>query len=124
MQSMLELHSTEIGRILSGLVDAKMLIANKKGRWTDYRLNEEYEIQPEQFQQMEFSTPEPELRNETDKIIYSYIRTNGFITTHQVLEITRIGTPQGANVALGRLMKMGLIIKVRKGRQFIYQLTN
>ncbi len=124
MQSMLELHSTEIGRILSGLVDTKMLIANKKGRWTDYRLNEEYEIQPEQFQQMEFSTPEPELRNETDRMIYRYIRTNGFITTHQVLEITRIGTPQGANVALGRLMKMGLIIKIRKGRQFIYQLTN
>lgn len=124
MQSMLELHSTEIGRILSGLVDAKMLIANKKGRWTDYRLNEDYEIQPEQFQQIEFSSPEPELRNETDRMIYDYIRTNGFITSHQVLEITRIATPQGANVALGRLMKMGLIMKVRKGRQFIYQLTN
>lgn len=124
MQSMLELHSTEIGRILSGLVDAKMLIANKKGRWTDYRLNEDYEIQPEQFQQIEFSSPEPELRNETDRMIYGYIRTNGFITSHQVLEITRIATPQGANVALGRLMKMGLIEKIRKGRQFIYQLTN
>lgn len=58
------------------------------------------------------------------KIIYDYIRTNRFITTHQVLEITRIKTSQGANVALGRLMKMGLIVKIRKGRQFIYQLTN
>lgn len=124
MQSMLDLHSTEIGRILSGLVDAKMLIANKKGRWTNYRLNEEYEIQPEQFQQIELSPVELKFSNDTDQIIYDYIRTNGFITTHQVLEITRITTPQGANVALGRLMKMGLIVKVRKGRQFIYQLTN
>lgn len=124
MQSMLDLHSTEIGRILSGLVDAKMLIANKKGRWTNYRLNEEYEIQPEQFRQIELSPVELKFSNDTDQIIYDYIRTNGFITTHQVLEITRITTPQGANVALGRLMKMGLIVKVRKGRQFIYQLTN
>lgn len=124
MQSMLELHSTEIGRVLSGLVDTKMLIANKKGRWTDYRLNEDYVIQAEQFQQIELSSSEPELGNETDRMIYDYIRTNGFITSYQVLEITRIATPQGANVALGRLMKMGLIKKIRKGRQFIYQLTN
>jgi len=73
---------------------------------------------------MELSLPEPEFRNETDKIIYDYICTNSFITTPQVLEITRITTPQGANVALGRLMKAGLIEKIRKGRQFIYQLTN
>ena len=124
MQSMLELHSTEIGRVLSGLVDTKMLIANKKGRWTDYRLNEDYVIQAEQFQQIELSSSEPEIGNETDRMIYDYIRTNSFITSHQVLEITRIATPQGANVALGRLMKMGLIKKIRKGRQFIYQLTN
>ena len=109
---------------MSGLVDTKMLIANKKGRWTDYRLNEEYEFQPEQFQQIELSFFDPELRNESDRMIFDYIRANSFITSHQVLEITRIATPQGANVALGRLMKMGLIEKVRKGRQFIYQLTN
>ena len=124
MQSMLELHSTEIGRILSGLVDFKMLIANKKGRWTDYRLNEDYEIQPDQIRQVEFSPVEPRFRNDTDKAIYDYICANGFITAHQVLDITRIATTQGANVALGRLMKMGLIKKIRKGRQFIYQLTN
>ena len=124
MQSMLDLHSTEIGRILSWLVDSNMLIANKKGRWTNYRLNEDYEIPPEQIQLIEPSSVEPSFRNGTDKIIYDYIRTNRFITTHQVLEITRIKTSQGANVALGRLMKMGLIVKIRKGRQFIYQLTN
>ncbi len=124
MQSMLDLHSTEIGRILSWLVDSNMLIANKKGRWTNYRLNEDYEIPPEQIRLIEPSSVEPSFRNGTDKIIYDYIRTNRFITTHQVLEITRIKTSQGANVALGRLMKMGWIVKIRKGRQFIYQLTN
>ena len=124
MQSMLDLHSTEIGRILSWLVDSNMLIANKKGRWTNYHLNEDYEIPPEQIRLIEPSSVEPSFRNGTDKIIYDYIRTNRFITTHQVLEITRIKTSQGANVALGRLMKMGLIVKIRKGRQFIYQLTN
>ena len=87
-------------------------------------MNEDYVIQAEQFQQIELSSSEPELGNETDRMIYDYIRTNSFITSHQVLEITRIATPQGANVALGRLMKMGLIKKIRKGRQFIYQLTN
>ena len=124
MQSMLDLHSTEIGRILSWLVDSNMLIANKKGRWTNYRLNEDYEIPPEQIRLIEPSSVEPSFRNGTDKIIYDFIRKNRFITTHQVLEITRIKTSQGANVALGRLMKMGLIVKIRKGRQFIYQLTN
>ncbi len=124
MQSILDLHSTEIGRILSWLVDSKMLIANRKGRWTSYRLNEDYEIPPEQIRLIELSPVEPSFHNDTDKIIYEYIRANRFITTHQVLEITRINTSQGANAALGRLMKMKLVIKIRKGRQFIYQLTN
>ena len=124
MQSMLDMHSTDIGRILSGLVDAKMLIANKKGRWTDYQINESYDIVPEQVQIADFSPLELTFNTDTDKAIYEYIRTNGFITSHQILEITRITTTQGANVALGRLMKMGLVKKIRKGRQFIYQLTN
>ena len=34
MQSILNLHSVEIGHILSNLVDKNMLIVNKKGRWT------------------------------------------------------------------------------------------
>ncbi len=124
MQSMLELHSTEIGRILSGLVDADMLLADKKGRWTSYRLNESYEIGPEQLRLEDIPSTNPAFNNETDRIIYKYIYTNGFITVNQILDITRITTTQGANTALGRLMKAGLIIKVRKGRQFIYQLKN
>jgi predicted transcriptional regulator of viral defense system len=50
------------------------------------------------------------------------IKTNGFITTHQVVELTRITTAQGANAALGRMMKQNLIRKVRRGKHFIYEL--
>ncbi len=44
-----------------------------------------------------------DLKNEADRAIYEYIC---------------------ANVALGRLIKANLIIKVRRGRHFIYQLKN
>ncbi len=124
MQSIFDLHSTEIGHILAGLVESNMLIADKKGRWTSYILNEEYQMQDEQLDIEEIQTREIVFRNDTDRIIYEYIRANDFITSHQILDITRINTPQGANVALGRLMDMGLIKKIRKGRQFIYQLIN
>lgn len=124
MQSIFDLHSTEIGHILAGLVESNMLIANKKGRWTSYILNEDYQIQDEQLDIEDIHSEEIEFRNDTDRIIYEYIRANDFITSHQILDITRINTPQGANVALGRLMSMGLVKKTRKGRQFIYQLNN
>lgn len=122
MQSILELHSTEIGQILSNLVEQDMLSVNKKGRWTSYRLNENYEIKPEQCHISDLPQSEIKFKNDTDRRIYEYICVNGFITVHQVLEITRINTTQGANTALGRLMKMNLIEKIRNGRQFIYQL--
>lgn len=124
MQSILELHSIEIGHILLNLVEKNMLIADKKGRWTSYRLNTDYEIVTEQLQFSDVPIKVMDLKNEADKAIYEYICTNGFITVHQVLDITRIRTPQGANVALGRLIKANLIIKVRRGRHFIYQLKN
>lgn len=122
MQSVLELHSTEIGHILSDLVDQKMLVADKKRRWTKYYLNREYKIEPEQYEISDFEKTDQEFKNETDKIIYEYIRANGFITVHQVLDITRITTNQGANVALGRLINGGVVKKVRQGKHFIYQL--
>ncbi len=123
MQSILEQSGVEIGHILSDMVDRKLLTANKKGRWTSYCLNEEYEIPVEQTK----LAIQPEtivFKNNTDRTIYEYIRTNGFITTQQVLGITRIKTTQGANTALGRLMGDGIIQKVRKGRQFIYEIKS
>ena len=124
MQSMLNLHSIEIGHILSELVELDMLIPDKKGRWTSYRLNEDYVIQPEQVDFQDVPLEEFGFKNKADEIIYNYITTNGFITTHQILEITNITTLAGASVALNRLIKAGLVKKVRQGRHFIYQLEN
>lgn len=120
MQSILELHSIEIGHILSSLVDKNMLIADKKGRWTSYRINTDYGMKPEQLQFSDISLGMIELKNETDRQIYEYICTNGFITVHQILDITNITTQQGASAALNRLIRAGLVIKKRQGRQFIY----
>lgn len=122
LQSMLELHSIEIGHVLAGLVGNNMLIPDRKGRWTSYHLNEAYVIQPEQMELTDIRPGEIRFKNQTDQAIYNYIRVNGFITANQVLDITRINTQQGANVALGRLIKADLIIMVRKGRHVIYQL--
>lgn len=123
MQSILNLHSTEIGRILSSLVDENMLIADRKGRWTSYRLNFNYEILPEQYQMSDMQQPEIEFRNATDRIIYEYVCAKGFITSSQVLQITRINTNQGASVALNRLISQNLLKMVRKGKTFTYELN-
>lgn len=122
LQSMLDLHSIDIGHILAGLVENKMLIAEGKGRWTSYQLNENYIKQPEQLNLEDVHSGSVKLKNKTDQEIYDYIRSNGFITANQVLDITRITTTAGANIALGRLKKAGLIVMVRKGRHIIYQL--
>ncbi len=105
MQSIINRDSTKIGRMLADLVEQQMLNADKKGRWTTYRLNENYEIRPEQFEFRDIHHEEVMLQNETDQSIYEYIKANGFITTQQVVELTRITTAQGANAALGRMMK-------------------
>ncbi len=122
MQSILGLYSTEIGHIFSDLVQKEMLIANRKGRWTNYQLNENYEIENEQYEIFDFEPKQRKFKNKTDQIIYEYIRVNGFITVYQVLDITGITTKAGSNIALGRLMKAGLITKERQGRHFIYRI--
>jgi len=122
MQSILNLHSIEIGHILANLVDKGMLVANRKGRWTSYCLNTDYEISTEQLQFSDWAIEKTGLKNEADQLIYEYICANGFITVHQVLDITKITTQQGANTALGRLVKAGIVTKERCGRHFIYRL--
>ena len=124
IQSILDLQSIEIGHILSDLVEKEMLIANKKGRWTSYQLNEEYQVKAEQLNFNDVPNPKIEFKNQTDQLIYEYILENGFITSAQILDITSITTSQGANAALKRLIQSGIIVKIRKGRQFYYQLTN
>lgn len=124
LQSILDLHRIEIGQCLAELVRKGMLIAEKKGRWTRYELNREYEQRPSQMNIRDLPANGPEIKNETDKIIYDYIKVNGFITSAQVIDITRIKTIPGATKALGRLRDAGLIKKVQQGRSVIYQLID
>lgn len=45
-----------------------------------------------QLQFSDVSIKGMDLKNEADRAIYEYICTNGFITVHQVLDITKITT--------------------------------
>lgn len=121
MQAILNMHPADVGKHLYRLVHNGMLIANNRGRWTTYNLNEEYETQSVQLTLPEFSSTETVL-NKTDQAIYLYIKENQLITAQQVIEITRITTTAGASVALNRLIGMGLIKKSRKGRHIYYEL--
>ena len=107
MQSILELNSLQIGRLLSELVEKNLLVASNRGRWTSYQLNTDFEIPPEQMELTNELPKKMVFKNETDRAIYEYIETNGFITSPQILHITKITTTQGANAALGRLMRAG-----------------
>ena len=121
LQTILNLHSTDVGKLLSHLVEQNMLVVNSRGRWTTYSINSEYILEPEQTSFNDLQTAYDKL-NETDKLIYDYIRANGSITAKKVVEITRIQTQQGASNALGRLIDRNLVKPVRRGRSFIYEL--
>jgi predicted HTH transcriptional regulator len=121
MQSILDMHSTDIGHILASLVEQNMLIADKKGRWTSYRINTDYEIEEEQYQ-LYLHPQEIVFKNESDRIIYEYVRANGFITSAQVQQISKIKSRQGASVALNRLIARGLIKMVHHGKSTYYEL--
>ncbi|MDY4444249.1 MAG: putative DNA binding domain-containing protein [Butyricicoccus sp.] len=122
LQSILNKHSTEIGKDLCNLVQREMLIASNRGRWTTYTLNSEYKIDLQQTSIGNLKLDEIKL-NPTDRTIYDYIKENKFITTHQVTQITRINTTAGASVALNRLIDLGLIQKTHEGKQYYYKLT-
>lgn len=124
LQQMLELHPTDIGKILSGLVEKEMLLSNWKGRWTTYTINREYKQRPEQLDFTDVVETKIAFNNETDRQIYEYIRENGFITTKQVLANTRISTHQGSSVALNRLIDRGLIVKQGIGHKTYYVLAS
>ena len=122
LQQLLDLHPTDIGKILSGLVDKKMLISQWKGRWTTYTINRDYQQVPEQMSIADVEDSDLQL-NATDQVIYQYIRANGFITAKQVTTITKIGTVSGANVALRRLIKQGLVVKQGSSHSTYYVLA-
>ena len=109
LQQMLELHPTDIGKVLAGLVEKDMLVSDSKGRWTSYTVNNAY-IKSDEQQVLSDLGDDARLLNKTDKVIYQYILENGFITAKQVIAITKISTPSGANVALKRLIGKGLVV--------------
>lgn len=122
LQSVLGLHSTEVGKILYNLVDMNLLQSENRGRWTTYHINMDYEIVPEHINISDISTLEIKM-NDTDKLIYQFIISNEMITTQQVVDIIdKITTKQGASVALNRLIKKGLIEQVRQGKHVYYKL--
>lgn len=120
LQQMLEMHPTDIGKVLSGLVEKNMLISSYKGRWTTYTINKDYKKDNEQSELLD--THATEFKNETDQKIYDYIRENGSITSKQVIANTKIGSRQGALAALNRLISKGLVVKLGTGHTIHYSL--
>lgn len=124
LQSVLGLHSTDVGRILYGLVEKEMLIAERRGRWTSYRINGEYEIQSEQLDIDVINSDELKLKD-AEKVIYDYVLANEMITTQQVVDIVpTISTLAGASAAINRLIDKGLLVKDRQGRHVFYKKPN
>ena len=122
LQSVLNLTSIEVGRLLTGLVEKKMLIVENRGRWTTYYINTKYESVPRQLEMNDIFTVMVKL-NRTDQLIYQYVKANGMITTQQVVDIVdAISTTQGALVAISRLMKKNLLKKNRQGKHIFYTL--
>ena len=122
LQSVLNLSSTDVGRLLADLVDKGMLVVERHGRWTTYYINTEYESHSKQIELNDISITTADL-NRTDQSIYEYVRVNGMITTQQVVDIIdTISTTQGASVAINRLIKKKLLKKNRQGKHVFYTL--
>lgn len=122
LQALLDLHSTDVGHLLSDLTARNLLLANWKGRWSSYQVNENYQPEAEQIDLSDIFSDDQDSLRKSDKMIYEYICTNGFITSSQVISLVPdITTKSGATAALRRLRKGQLIEKVREGRQFIYK---
>ena len=122
LQSVLGMSSIDVGRLLANLVEKQMLIVERRGRWTTYQINIEYEKQPEQMELVDVLIPNVDLKK-TDQLIYQFVQVNGMITTQQVVDIIdTISTTQGASVAINRLIKKNLLQQNRKGRHVFYTL--
>lgn len=120
LQSVLGMHSIDVGRLLANLVDLKMLNVERRGRWTTYQINVGYEKQSEQMELIDVFVSNVDL-NKTDQLIYEFVQANGMITTQQVVDIIdTVSTTQGASVAINRLIKKDLLQKNRKGRHIFY----
>lgn len=124
LQSILDMHSTDIGHLLATLVEKNMLVVNRKGRWTSYRINEEYDKGSEQLILPNLDNNGPIIKIESDRLIYEYIKANGFITSKEVPNVTNIKSKSGSLVAINRLISSGVVKRERQGKTFIYVLSN
>ena len=103
MQALLDLHSTDVGHLLSDLTARNL---NWKGRWSSYQVNENYQPEAEQIDLSDIFSDDQDSLRKSDKMIYEYICTNGFITSSQVISLVPdITTKSGATAALRRLIK-------------------
>ena len=123
LQAILGLTSIEVGRMLLELVHKNILIYDGSGRWRRYSINEQFNIPPKQID-LTVAKKTFDFKIDTDKTIYNYIKTNGFITAQQVITSTKLTSKSGAVKALNRLIDEQVIKKVRKGRQIIYILED
>jgi predicted HTH transcriptional regulator len=121
LQILLEENSIVVGKHLSNLVANGFLNINSKGRWTTYELNVEYETKTEQMQIEDLPEISHNLKG-SDKIIYDYIVANGTINLATIMEITKISTKSGAAIACNRLIDIGLIQRVRCGKNVFYKI--
>ena len=122
MQSILSIHSTDVGKLLAELVNKKMLIVNHNGRWTTYSLNTDYVKSEEELQPANTSITNIKLNN-TDQQIFEYLIVNEFITLEQIISITRITTKQGALKAINRLEAKKLITRDQHGKDTYYRIV-
>ena len=122
LQNLLNLHSTEVGHLLSDLSNRQLLIATRKGRWSTYQINDNYKPKAEQMDLSDLPASNDIKLGKSGKKIYDYICTNGFITSTQVISVVPgINTKSGATAALRRLEQKQLIKKIQEGRQVIYK---
>ena len=87
MQTILNLHPTDVGKLLSGLVQKRMLMSIPNGRWTTYELNHDYEISPEQLKLTERQSIDKTPMEQAQETILNYLQSNQWITNVKVQEL-------------------------------------
>ena len=69
MQPLLELHPTDISKLLGGLTDKGYLICHSKGRWTTYSLNDHPETQDNMFSSIDTKADTTKADTTKDNVI-------------------------------------------------------
>lgn len=130
MQTILNLHPTDVGKLLSGLVQKKMMISNPNGRWTTYSINEQYEISPKQLKMSEFEHLDEKEKTKrlikADKehikrMILEYLCRESWITNAVVQEMCEVTKDQAYRI-LTKLCKDKVLVAEGTKRDRRYRL--